>query len=156
MRKLVLTTVSVLALGVAAAGIGLAGQPPVESVTIAHDHTPPGAVNRVMTYQGARQGLPTGRALNLSHSHIKRVQRQLKADRLYNGPINGQMDLPTRRAIARFQQQHGLPPSGTVDLQTSAALEGLTNGVGSTELPGTRPSRTSGHESGSVPNRTSH
>lgn len=131
MRKLIPTTVSVLALGMAAAGIGHAGQPPVTSVTIAHGHTPPGAVNRVMIQQGARQGLPTGQAINLSHRRIERVQRQLTADHLYNGPINGQMDMSTRRAIARFQQQHGLPQSGTVDLRTLAALEDLTNGVGS-------------------------
>jgi peptidoglycan hydrolase-like protein with peptidoglycan-binding domain len=140
MRKLILTTVSVLALGTAAAGIGHAGQPPVKSVTIEHGNTPPGAVNRVMIQQGTQQGLPTKRALNLSFNHIKRVQQQLKADHLYNGPINGQMDLRTRRAIARFQQQHHLLPSGTVDLQTLDALDGLTNGVGSTELPGTRSS----------------
>ena len=143
MRKLVLTTVSVLALGMAGIGIGHAGQPPVTSVTIAHGaYIPQGAANQVLIMHGthARQGLPTKRALNLSYNHIKRVQQQLQADHLYNGPINGQMDLRTRRAIARFQQQHHLLPSGTVDLQTLAALDGLTNGVGSTELPGTRSS----------------
>jgi hypothetical protein len=141
MRKLVLTTVSVLALGMAGAGIGYAGQPPVTSVTIAHGaYIPQGAANQVLIMHGThpRQGLPTKRALNLSYNHIKRVQRQLRAHHLYNGPINGQMDLRTRQAIARFQAQHHLLPSGTVDLQTLAALDGLTNGVGSTELPGTR------------------
>ena len=158
MRKLVLTTVSVLALGMAAAGIDHAGQPPVTSVTIAHGaYIPHGATNQVLIMHGThpRHGLPAKRALNLSYSHIKRVQRQLQARHLYNGPINGQMNLRTRRAIARFQAQHHLPPSGTVDLQTLSALNGLTNGVASTELPGTRSSRTNGGGNGTMPNRAS-
>jgi peptidoglycan hydrolase-like protein with peptidoglycan-binding domain len=156
MRKLILTTAAVLASGMAGAGIGHAGQPPVTSVTIAHGaYVPQGAVNQVLIEHGTqpRRGLPTKQAVNLSHRGIERVQRQLKARGLYNGPINGQMDLQTRQAIARFQKRHGLLQSGTADLQTLAALNGLTNGVGSTERPGAQPSQRQGDANGMAPNR---
>jgi peptidoglycan hydrolase-like protein with peptidoglycan-binding domain len=122
MRKLILTTVSVLTLGMAAAGAGHAAGPPYNSVIGAHP------LHRHL-------GQSSTRAMNLSYRGIKHVQRQLQARHLYHGPINGQMDLPTRQALARFQARHHLLQSGTADVQTLAALDGLTNGVGATEVP---------------------
>ena len=136
MRKLFLTAVSVLALGMAGAGIGHAAKPLVH----------PESTTRILMEHPHHALRPSRsvRAMNLSHGQVERVQRRLKADNLYRGPINGQITRQTRRAIARFQEQHHLPPSGVVNRRTLAALYGLSNGVGTTELRGRRASGTSG------------
>ncbi|MFY0309695.1 peptidoglycan-binding domain-containing protein [Leisingera sp. D0M16] len=54
---------------------------------------------------------------------IRTVQRALAARRLYRGPIHGQMDMATRKAVQRYQAPLGLD-SGTLSL-TSARKLGL-------------------------------
>jgi len=55
---------------------------------------------------------------------LMRAQEQLQAQGLYRGPIDGVMGSGTRRGLAQFQRQNGLPPSGTLDPQTLASLSG--------------------------------
>jgi hypothetical protein len=52
---------------------------------------------------------------------ISTLQRALEARGLYRGPINGVMDLPTRRAVRRYQNNNGLP-SGLLSIQTARGL----------------------------------
>jgi peptidoglycan hydrolase-like protein with peptidoglycan-binding domain len=145
MRKLFLTAVSALALGIAGAAAGHAASPLVHpqsttSILMAHPHHAP------------RPPLGT-RAMNLSHGQIERVQQHLKAEGFYRGPIDGQMSAQTRQAIARFQQQNRLPSSGVVNRRTLAALYGLSNGVATTQRPKRQASGTSGRAGAGAPNR---
>lgn len=145
MGKLFLTTLSVLALATAGAGIGRAAGSATKSQSVTSFMAAHGV-------HAGQKGMST-RAINFSHRQIVRVQQHLKADNLYRGPIDGQMNARTRQAIAQFQKGHHLPPSGTVDLRTQAALESLTNGVGTTRLPGRPGSGTSGNGNTGAPNR---
>lgn len=52
---------------------------------------------------------------------IATLQRALEARGVYRGPITGVMDLPTRRAVRRYQNANGLP-SGLLSIQTARRL----------------------------------
>lgn len=52
---------------------------------------------------------------------IATLQRALEARGLYRGPITGVMDLPTRRAVRRYQSANGLP-SGLLSIQSARGL----------------------------------
>ncbi|HKS88654.1 MAG TPA: peptidoglycan-binding domain-containing protein [Stellaceae bacterium] len=70
----------------------------------------------------AGQMQPTTQSEAGATPQVREAQQQLKAAGLYNGPVDGVMDPDTRMAIARFQDQHGLRRSETLDPQTQAAL----------------------------------
>jgi peptidoglycan hydrolase-like protein with peptidoglycan-binding domain len=59
-----------------------------------------------------------------SRDEIRQVQEQLQAQGLYNGPIDGIVGRGTKRALAQFQQENGLPATATLDQQTYARLSG--------------------------------
>lgn len=140
MRKLMLATVSALALGMAGAGIGHAAEP-------AHPVPVP---QGVQTLPGARTQVEHGaQAENWSKSRIEQVQQQLKTAGAYNGPINGELNAQTQQAISQFQEKHGLRKTGSLDQQTLAALDNATN---SSAAQGTQPSQTNGNENGTAPN----
>ena len=73
------------------------------------------------------------------------AQEQLQAQGLYRGPIDGMMGNGTRRGLAQFQRQNGLPPSGTLDPQTLASLSGggMSNAASPSVGGGTPPVGTS-------------
>lgn len=52
---------------------------------------------------------------------ISTLQRALEARGLYRGAITGEMDLPTRRAVRRYQSANGLP-SGLLSIQSARRL----------------------------------
>ena len=150
MRKMILATASVFALGLAASGAGYAQQagnsaPPSGSnapaAAIPPADTPSSAG---MTGPGTQASAP----VHLSQSHLRQVQEQLKTAGLYKGEIDGRMGPDTRRAIATFQEQNGMQNTGRLDQQTLAALDNGgnagTNGEGSSALPGSQPSRAGG------------
>src|SRR5204862_7090953 len=56
----------------------------------------------------------------MSRDDLMQAQEQLQAQGLYRGPIDGMMGNGTRRGLAQFQRQNGLPPSGTLDPPTLA------------------------------------
>ncbi|NUH66114.1 peptidoglycan-binding protein [Sulfitobacter sp. S0837] len=51
----------------------------------------------------------------------KSLQRALQARSYYHGPITGEMDAATRRAVQRYQSQRG-PDSGVLALKTARDL----------------------------------
>jgi peptidoglycan hydrolase-like protein with peptidoglycan-binding domain len=121
MRKLILATVSALALGMAGAGIGHAAEPA----------SPEPAPQGVQTQPGARTQVEHGaQAENWSKSRIEQVQQQLKTAGAYNGPINGELNAQTQQAISQFQQEHGLRKTGSLDQQTLATLDNVSNSGG--------------------------
>lgn len=52
---------------------------------------------------------------------IATLQRALDARGLYRGPITGEMDVPTRLAVRRYQSSNGLP-SGLLSIQSARGL----------------------------------
>ena len=49
---------------------------------------------------------------------LRRVQARLKEKGLYHGEVNGRFGEKTAEAIARYQRQQGLPPTGLPDYAT--------------------------------------
>jgi peptidoglycan hydrolase-like protein with peptidoglycan-binding domain len=143
MRKLILTTVSVLALGVAGAGLGHAAETSAPQSGLQGVQTrsgertqtaPQTGLEGVQAQTGGQMQAAHGaQAENWSQSRIEQVQRQLKAAGAYNGPIDGRLDTKTENAIAKFQEQHGLQKTGTLDQRTLAALNNQSNGTGSSQ-----------------------
>ena len=130
MRNLMLAA-SAIVLGVAGAGIGHAAEQ-YSSPT----HTP-----------GSAMQMPS--TMTASELLIMAAQQQLKYSGLYNGSVDGKMSPETQRALRQFQQQHGLPQSGTLDEKTYTALQGDqgdTGQVGSSLAPGAQSSGAAGSD----------
>ena len=131
MRNLMLATASAIVLGMAGAGIGHATEQ-YSSPT----NTP-----------GSAMQVPS--TMTTSEILIRAAQQQLKYSGLYNGSVDGKMSSETQRAFRQFQQQHGLPQSGTLDERTYTALQGDqgdTGQVGSSLVPGGQPSGAAGSD----------
>ena len=131
MRNLMLATASAIVLGMAGAGIGHAAEQ-YSSPT----HTP-----------GSTMQMPS--TMTASELLIMAAQQQLKYSGLYNGSVDGKMNPETQRAFRQFQQQHGLPQSGTLDPRTYTAFQGDqgdTGQVGSSLVPGGQHSSAAGSD----------
>src|SRR5438067_7836561 len=77
---------------------------------------------------------------NISQDEVRQAQQQLKAQGLYNGPIDGMAGPEMQRALARYQQQNGLRQTATLDEQTMGRLGGgMRPAAGATAPPGTSP-----------------
>jgi peptidoglycan hydrolase-like protein with peptidoglycan-binding domain len=107
MKKLIVATAAVLALGIAGSEVG-------------HTQT---SHSTAMPPQSTQSAVP--------ESQVKQAQQQLKSAGLYKGTVDGKMGTDTQQAIEQFQQKHGLPATGTLDEQTMAALQGNTGRAGS-------------------------
>ncbi len=80
---------------------------------------------------------------------VLQLQELLQAAGYPPGPLNGIFEEPTRRAVAAFQTDAGLPPTGVAGPQTLAALEAAvaaaeeteseTDGSGGTPPPDPEP-----------------
>ena len=126
-----LATASAIVLGMAGAGIGYAAEQ-YSSPT----NTP-----------GSAMQMPS--TMTASEILIMAAQQQLKYSGLYNGSVDGKMSSETQRALRQFQQQHGLPQSGTLDERTYTALQGDqgdTGQVGSSLAPDAQPSGAAGSD----------
>ncbi|ACX51627.1 ErfK/YbiS/YcfS/YnhG family protein [Ammonifex degensii KC4] len=55
-------------------------------------------------------------------SDVMEVQRVLRRQGFYSGPISGRFDAQTKEAVRRFQQHHRLPSLGEVDEKTYELL----------------------------------
>ena len=110
-RKLVLGTASVLALGIGGATLDLvanaddfanaASEPPHQLIDVA----------------------------NLSKDDIRWAQVELHTIGLYNGSLDGVAGSETKRALLEFQENNGLDRTAALDQQTADVLLGHT-GVG--------------------------
>jgi len=126
-----LATASAIVLGMAGAGIGDAAE---------QDSSPTNA-------PGSAMQMPS--TMTASELLIRAAQQQLKYSGLYNGSVDGKMSSETQRAFRQFQQQHGLPQSGTLDERTYTALQGDqgdTGQVGSSLVPGGQRSGAAGSD----------
>jgi peptidoglycan hydrolase-like protein with peptidoglycan-binding domain len=146
MRKLILTTASVLALGIGGAGIGFAGNmsqnapnagaPPQNMpATQGTSQYNQNAGANMQAAPGAAQNEQAG--MRLSSSEIKQAQQQLRDQGLYHGAIDGVFGPETKQALGQFQQKNGLPETATLDQQTMNKLLGSANAGQGTSMPPT-------------------
>ena len=57
-------------------------------------------------------------------AQIMRVQQDLN-DNGFKVPVTGVMGAQTVAALRAYQQKHGLPPTGQIDMRTFTSLEGV-------------------------------
>jgi len=74
------------------------------------------------TSLGTVRGLDGASYLAYSPSVVRETQQALEHQGLYAGPENGVLDAATMKAMADFQKQKGLHPSGVPTPQTRRAL----------------------------------
>ncbi len=157
MRKLILATASAIALGIAGATPLYAQNTttsPSASPAPAQDQgTATGTIQPGMPQAGDQMQTPPATGANnanpdpasishprlgrLSRADIRNIQQKLSQDGLYRGRIDGIEGPGTRQALRAYQQQSGLPVTGTPDQQTVSSLSGSGAGVGSSTMPNT-------------------
>ena len=114
MRKLILATASVLALGIGGAALDHAANA---------GNTVPNAGWNMPPAPGTPQDLQT--AANLSKKDdFRQAQLELRNMGLYNGSLVGVLGSETKRALQQFQKDNGLDQTATLDQQTMVALFG--------------------------------
>ena len=114
MRKLILATASVLALGIGGAAVDDAVNAG-NSIPNSEWNMPPAP--------GTSQDLQT--AANLSKKDDSRqAQLELRNMGLYNGSLDGVVGPETKRALEQFQKNNGLDRTARLDQQTMVALFG--------------------------------
>ena len=128
-RKLVLGTASVLALGIAGTALDFSA----DADNVASLQPEP-----------SHHWLS---AANLSKDDIRWAQVELRVRGLYNGSLDGVAGPETKQALLTFQQSNSLEPTARLDQETADALVGDTGvGQGSSMPPkraGAEPMATS-------------
>jgi peptidoglycan hydrolase-like protein with peptidoglycan-binding domain len=138
MRRMLVTTASVIALGLG--GIGLAsaqGNNPGQQ-GLSGNSTPPAATTPTQSPTKNTTAMSTHRTMRMGRSEVIQAQRQLRADHLYRGRLDGRFGPETRTALRHFQQQNHLPLTARLDSRTMQSLTGgATNqaGQGSSRPP---------------------
>ena len=124
MRKLILGTASVLALGIGGAALDFVADA---------DDVPNPSGNMPAASGTSHHWL---NAANLSKDDIRWAQVELHTMGLYNGSLDGVVGPRTKQALLGFQQSNGLEQTATLDQQTADALISNTGvGEGSSMLP---------------------
>jgi Putative peptidoglycan binding domain len=169
MRRAILTTVSVLALGLGGAGLSYAqgdmsgtsrsGGPAAptlsgtgQSGTTGGSALPSGVGTPQSGYTGStspQSSMPTmsgtsqwspGGHMGM-RGEITEAQQKLQQDNLYHGKIDGRLGRETKQALRQFQKQNGLRVTASLDRETRDALLGNGSmGQGSTTAPKPTPS----------------
>src|SRR5215472_765385 len=136
MRRLILGTVSVLALGIAGAAL--------DSLADADDAVPSAEGNMPSTPGTSPHWINTA---NLSKDDVRWAQVELRNLGLYDDSLDGVIGPETKRALSEFQKANGLKQTATLDQQTADALISNTGtGQGSSlppKAPGARPATNS-------------
>ena len=117
-RKLILGTASVLALGIGGAALDIA----------ADADDAPHLVGNMPAASGTSHHWLN--AANLSKDDIRWAQVELRTMGLYNGSLDGVAGPETKRALLGFQERNGLERTATLDQQTADALIGNPGVVG--------------------------
>jgi peptidoglycan hydrolase-like protein with peptidoglycan-binding domain len=128
MRKLILATASVLALGIGGAAVDHAANA---------GNTVPNAGWNMPPAPGTSQDLQT--AANLwKKDDYRQAQLELRNMGLYNGSLDGGLGPETKRALDQFQKDNGLDRTATLDQLTMVALFGnIGTSQGSSVPPNT-------------------
>jgi hypothetical protein len=157
MRRLLLATVSVVALGLGG-GLALAAGNMNSNAGTGAGTNMPNATGTAQPGTGANMGANTGtgtsglnQGMNANtgmtgmtsghmswRNQVMEVQQKLQADNLYSGKIDGRMGPETRQALRSYQQQNGLRVTARLDRQTRDSILGNgAMGQGSSMPPGT-------------------
>jgi peptidoglycan hydrolase-like protein with peptidoglycan-binding domain len=112
-RKLILGTASVLALGIGGAALDFAADA---------DDDVPNAVGNMPSAPGTSRHWID--AANLSKDDIRWAQVELHMMGFYNGSLDGVAGPETRQALLGFQKSNGLGRTATLDQQTADTLFG--------------------------------
>jgi peptidoglycan hydrolase-like protein with peptidoglycan-binding domain len=118
LRKFVLGTGSVLALGIGGAVLDFSADA---------DDVPNASENTLSMPETSHHWI---NAADLSKDDIRWAQTELHYVGLYNGSLDGVMGPETKRALVGFQKSNGLKQTATLDQQTADALIGNTGGIG--------------------------
>ena len=59
----------------------------------------------------------------ITKDNLKLVQERLKAEGVYAGPVDGEVNAQTEAALRQYQQKQGLPVSGAADEETLKQLQ---------------------------------
>jgi peptidoglycan hydrolase-like protein with peptidoglycan-binding domain len=113
MRKLILGTVSVLALGIGGAAL--------DALADADDAVPSAEGNMPSTPGTSPHWINTA---NLSKDDVRWAQVELRNLGLYDDSLDGVIGPEMERALAKFQIANGLKLTATLDQQTADALIG--------------------------------
>jgi peptidoglycan hydrolase-like protein with peptidoglycan-binding domain len=129
MRRLILGTASVLALGIGGAALDYAA---------AAGNNAANAENMPAAFESS-QTLPIIGG-DLWKDDIRWAQLELRNKGLYHGSLDGVVGPETKRAIDQFQRNNGLSRTAVLDAQTFDALTGYPGtGQGSSTSPETKP-----------------
>ena len=131
LRKFIVGTASVLALGIGGAVLDFSADA---------DDVPNASENTLSIPETSHHWI---NAADLSKDDIRWAQTELHYVGLYNGSLDGVMGPETKRALVGFQKSNGLKQTATLDQQTADALIGDAGiGQGSSmppKTPGSRP-----------------
>jgi peptidoglycan hydrolase-like protein with peptidoglycan-binding domain len=59
----------------------------------------------------------------INKDNVKLIQERLKAEKVYAGPVDGEMNAQTEAALRAYQEKQGLPVSGAADETTLKELQ---------------------------------
>jgi peptidoglycan hydrolase-like protein with peptidoglycan-binding domain len=123
-RKFILGTASVLALGIGGAALDFGADA---------DEVPNASRTIPSLLQNSHHWIDAG---NLSKDDIRWAQVELHYKGLYGGSLDGVMGPETKRALAAFQTSNGIERTATLDQETADALVGTPGlGQGSSQPP---------------------
>ena len=71
---------------------------------------------------GTGEQRPEQRQL-ISKDNLKLVQERLKAEGVYAGPVDGELNAQTEAVLRQYQEKRGIPVSGAVDEETLRQLQ---------------------------------
>lgn len=126
MRKLILGTASVLALGIGGAALDYAADAD-------------NSVSSASASPAFQTSHDLSTAASLAKDDIRWAQLELRYRGLYSGSLDGVVGPQTKRAIAQFQKNNGLSRTAALDQQTMEALVGNYDvGIGSSMPPNAR------------------
>jgi len=89
----------------------------------------------VLSRRGTRQS-PGGFTLYTAADRISAAQQALARQNYYRGPVSGQLDDATQRALFEFQVDRGITATGNLDWRTAQALGITGNASGGTGAMG--------------------
>ncbi len=171
MKRLILTTASILALGLGGYGVSYAASGSPGSGATPGMAAPSGAMqnpsNGGSSANPGTTSMPSAAATSqpgynanpaagqwgtsghmAGHSEVSEAQQKLQQEGLYHGAVDGIIGPETRQALRQYQQQHGLQMTANLDQQTlDHLLVNPSGGQGSSS-----PSMAPHHPSANNPN----
>lgn len=78
---------------------------------------------------------------NVSKNDIQWAQQQLRSEGLYDGPIDGALNLQTQHALEEYQKENGLTVTSSLDQPTMRSLRAVNGLSGSSSPPRSLPPR---------------